>query len=50
MLVGIAAIAIPLLLLTYSSVSGAYSYRGLAAAISFRAAEFPLSTEVTESI
>lgn len=50
MLVGIAAIAIPLLLLTYSSFSGAYSYRGLATAISFRAAEFPLSTEVTESI
>lgn len=50
MLIGIAAIAVPLALLTYSSVSGAYSYRGLAVAISFRAAELPLSNEVTESI
>jgi two-component system NtrC family sensor kinase len=50
MLIGIAAIAVPLALLTYSSVRGAYSYRGLAAAISFRAAELPLSNEVTESI
>lgn len=50
MLIGIAAIAVPLALLTYSSVRGAYSYRGLAVAISFRAAELPLSNEVTESI
>lgn len=50
MLLGIAAIAVPLLLLTYSSVSGAYSYRGLAVAISFRAAELPLSNQVTEAI
>lgn len=50
MLVGIAAIAVPLALLTYSSVRGAYSYRGLAVAISVRATELPLSNEVTESI
>jgi signal transduction histidine kinase len=50
MLIGIAALAVPLALLTYSSVRGAYSYRGLAVAISFRAAELPLSNEVTESI
>jgi len=50
MLIGIAAIAVPLALLTYSSVRGAYSYRGLAVAISVRATELPLSNEVTESI